>query len=33
MLGGWLVDKVQTAKVYAPFALMAALSAYFQSIL
>ena len=33
MLGGWLVDRVQTAKVYAPFALMAALSTYFQSIL
>ena len=32
MLGGWLVDKVQTAKVYVPFALMAALSVYFQSI-
>jgi MFS family permease len=33
MLGGWLVDKVQTAKIYAPFALMAALSVYLQSIL
>jgi MFS family permease len=32
MLGGWLVDKVQTAKVKAPFALMAALSIYLQSI-
>ena len=32
MLGGWLLDKVQTAKVYAPFALMSALSIYFQSI-
>ena len=32
MFGGWLVDKVQTAKVYAPFALMTALSVYFQSI-
>jgi MFS family permease len=33
MLGGWLVDRVQTAKVYIPFALMAALSIYLQSIL
>lgn len=33
MFGGWLVDRVQTAKVYAPFALMAALSIYLQSIL
>jgi MFS family permease len=33
LLGGWLVDRVQSAKVYAPFALMAALSAYLQSIL
>jgi len=32
MLGGWLVDRVQTAKVKAPFALMAALSVYLQSI-
>lgn len=32
MLGGWLVDKVQTAKVKAPFALMAGLSIYLQSI-
>jgi MFS family permease len=32
MFGGWLVDRVQTAKVKAPFALMAALSVYFQSI-
>jgi MFS family permease len=32
MFGGWLVDKVQTAKVYAPFALMTALSVYLQSI-
>jgi MFS family permease len=32
LFGGWLVDKVQTAKVYAPFALMAALSVYLQSI-
>lgn len=32
MFGGWLVDRVQTAKVYAPFALMAALSSYLQSI-
>jgi sugar phosphate permease len=33
LLGGWMSDKVQTAKVYIPFALMAALSAYLQSIL
>jgi MFS family permease len=33
MFGGWLVDKVQTAKVYVPFALMSALSVYLQSIL
>ncbi len=33
MFGGWLVDRVQTAKVYAPFALMAASSVYLQSIL
>jgi predicted MFS family arabinose efflux permease len=33
MFGGWLVDKVQTAKVYSPFALMAALSVYFQLIM
>ncbi len=32
MLGGWLVDKVQTAKIKAPFALMAGLSIYLQSI-
>jgi MFS family permease len=32
LFGGWLVDRVQTAKVYAPFALMAALSVYLQSI-
>jgi predicted MFS family arabinose efflux permease len=32
MLGSWLVDRVQTAKVKAPFALMAALSVYLQSI-
>jgi MFS family permease len=32
MLGGWLVDRVQTAKVEAPFALLAALSIYLQSI-
>ena len=33
MLGGWLLDRVQSAKVYVPFALMAALSAYLQSIM
>jgi MFS family permease len=33
MLGGWLVDRVQSAKVYAPLALMAALSAYLQSVM
>jgi MFS family permease len=32
LFGGWLVDRVQTAKVYSPFALMAALSIYLQSI-
>lgn len=32
MLGGWLVDKVQTAKIKAPFALMAGLGIYLQSI-
>lgn len=32
LFGGWLVDRVQSAKVYAPFALMAALSVYLQSI-
>ena len=32
LLGGWLVDRVQTAKIKAPFALMAALSIYLQSI-
>jgi len=33
LFGGWLVDKVQTAKVFIPFALMSALSAYLQIIL
>ena len=33
LLGGWMSDKVQTAKIYIPFGLMAALSAYLQSIL
>jgi len=33
LLGGWMSDKVQTAKIYIPFALLAALSAYLQSIL
>ena len=32
MLGGWLLDKVQTAKIKAPFILIAALSVYLQSI-
>lgn len=32
MLGGWLLDKVQTAKIKIPFILMAALGIYFQSI-
>jgi MFS family permease len=32
LLGGWLVDRVQTAKVKAPFALLAALGVYLQSI-
>ena len=32
MLGGWLLDRVQTAKIKAPFILMAALSVYLQSI-
>jgi MFS family permease len=32
LLGGWLVDRVQTARIKAPFALMAALSIYLQSI-
>ena len=33
VLSGWLADKVQTAKIYIPFALMAALSVFLQSIL
>ena len=32
MLGGWLLDKVPTAKIKAPFILLAALSIYLQSI-
>jgi MFS family permease len=32
MLGGWLLDKVPTAKIKAPFILLAALSVYLQSI-
>jgi nitrate/nitrite transporter NarK len=32
MLGGWLLDKVPTAKIKAPFILIAALSVYLQSI-
>ncbi len=32
MFGGWLVDRVQTAKIKAPFVLVAALSVYLQSI-
>jgi MFS family permease len=33
LFSGWLMDRVQTARIYIPFALMAALSAYLQSIL
>ena len=33
VLSGWVADKVQTAKIYIPFALMAALSVFLQSIL
>jgi MFS family permease len=32
MFGGWLLDKVPSAKIKAPFILMAALSVYLQSI-
>jgi MFS family permease len=32
MAGGWLLDRVPTAKIKAPFILMAALSVYLQSI-
>jgi len=32
MLGGWLLDKVPSAKIKAPFILLAALSIYLQSI-
>ena len=33
LFGGWLVDKVQTAKINTPIALMAGLSAYCQYIM
>lgn len=32
LLGGWLLDRVQTARIKIPFILMAALGIYFQSI-
>jgi MFS family permease len=32
LLGGWLLDKVQSATIKAPFILLAALSVYLQSI-
>lgn len=32
LLGGWLLDKVPTARIHIPFTLMAALSVYLQSI-
>jgi MFS family permease len=33
MISGWLMDRVQTAKIYAPFALMAGLSIYLQTLI
>ena len=33
LLGGWLLDKVPTARIRIPFSLMAALSVYLQSIM
>lgn len=32
LIGGWLLDKMPSAKIHIPFTLMAALSVYLQSI-